>query len=190
MKKMVSIISCIILSTAVSSVSAANLSIMIDHEPVSFEDSAAYIDLNNNVMIPIRAVSEYLGYNVGWLEKTNSVTISGNDIDIKFYVNSAICDVNGTDVQLKTPVVNNNGRTYLEYYDLISMLDNRYIAQYTKEDGIINIFQGNEFTATPNGIIDWRGNIVEYEELKEQGYPDAFIESLEAEVEALQSNEY
>lgn len=189
MTKRILTISCVILSMLASSISAANLSIMIDHEPVSFEDSDAYIDLNNNVMIPIRAISEYLGYNVCWLEETNLVTISGSDTEIKLYVNSNICTKNGTDIQLKIPVINNNGRTYLEYYDLVSMLDSRYIAQYTQEDGIINIFQGNEFTATPNGVIDWRGNIVEYEELKEQGYPDAYIESLKEEVETLRVNE-
>ncbi|MCE5169476.1 N-acetylmuramoyl-L-alanine amidase family protein [Paenibacillus profundus] len=61
---------------------------------------------NNSVMIPIRVVSEELGYKVGWNGKAKTVTIYNDSKRLNLTVNQKTAKVNDKEVQLDvTPIV-------------------------------------------------------------------------------------
>jgi len=51
--------------------------------------------INNQTFVPIRAVAESLGAQVGWDGATGTVTIRQGDVDIRFQVGSNVAFVNG-----------------------------------------------------------------------------------------------
>jgi uncharacterized protein YbbC (DUF1343 family) len=87
---------------------------------ISF-DSPPYIDKNNRVIVPVRAIVEALGAEAGWDSKARTVTVRGGGNDVVFKIDSRYVVVNGqTKTMDTTPVIKNN-RT---------MLPARYVAEY------------------------------------------------------------
>lgn len=82
---------------------------------------------NESVMIPLRAVSQKLGYDVGWNEKTGEITVEdsvqkavlkNNSKDVKFKGKLEIIDLN-RNVILDEKAEINSGCTYvsLEFFE-------------------------------------------------------------------------
>ncbi|MBN3527551.1 N-acetylmuramoyl-L-alanine amidase family protein [Paenibacillus apiarius] len=64
---------------------------------------------NNSVMIPIRVVSEELGYKVNWNGKAQTVTINNDSKRLNLTVNQKTAKVNDKEVQLDVaPIVKQN----------------------------------------------------------------------------------
>ena len=165
-----------------------NLNVKIDFEQISFENGQAYVDDIGNVMLPIRGISEYMGYTVAWNDEDKSIIINKDETNIIISTNDTVCSVNGSAFNIDVPVANIDGRTYMEYVDLISLMDG-YMAQYVPEEGVVNVFQGDEYTVTAEGVLNWRGDILSFEELEHRGLPEQYIESWKAEMEELQNNQ-
>ena len=65
-------------------------------------DPDPYIDGQNRLMIPLRAVSEGLGAQVLWEEQTRRITIKRNEITLFFTVDSPVVLVNGVEHKMDT----------------------------------------------------------------------------------------
>ncbi|MDR2940180.1 MAG: copper amine oxidase N-terminal domain-containing protein [Clostridiales bacterium] len=68
---------------------------------------------NERTMLPIRFIAENLGCNVGWDDKTRTVTVSDGDINISLQIGSNQATVNGESVYLDAPPIITNNRTML-----------------------------------------------------------------------------
>lgn len=79
-------------------------------EDVIIDAPSAYISEAGNVMVPVRAISEALGYEVSWNNDEKSVQL-GNDISFK--VNEINYSAAGAVVALEEASVLNNGRTFV-----------------------------------------------------------------------------
>ena len=81
---------------------------------VSTMDVAPFIDKNSSrTLVPVRFVSEALGFNVAYSEKTKEVTIKNNKTVIVIKIGSKIATVNGKSVTLDVAPVIQNGRTFV-----------------------------------------------------------------------------
>ncbi|MBQ7792471.1 MAG: peptidylprolyl isomerase [Clostridia bacterium] len=61
---------------------------------------AAPFILNDRTMIPVRAVSESFGAQVGWTAETRTVSIASEGKDISLVIDNPVAKVNGEDVAL------------------------------------------------------------------------------------------
>lgn len=68
---------------------------------------------NNRTLVPVRVISENLGYEVKWNEKTESVSINGNNKNIVMTINSSTSFVNNKKFTLDTPAKIINNRTFV-----------------------------------------------------------------------------
>lgn len=62
---------------------ATDIKIVLDGSQLSLPSGVKAENINSKVMIPIRVVSEKLGYSVGWEQKTKTVTIKQDQTVIK-----------------------------------------------------------------------------------------------------------
>jgi uncharacterized protein YbbC (DUF1343 family) len=84
------------------------LSIYVNNVPIFF-DSAPYIDGNNRTMVPLRAIGESLGAEVGWDEATRLVTLVKGELRLELIIGDSIAKVNGVGKAMDTvPVIKNN----------------------------------------------------------------------------------
>lgn len=83
----------------------------------AFGEIAPYINEDNRVLIPVRFVAEYLGFDVGWDESTRTVTISGEtpqglDQEIKLVIGERSVERRKEgNIQMDTVPIIENGRT-------------------------------------------------------------------------------
>lgn len=63
---------------------------------IAFEDASPFIDENGRTQIPVRALSEALGYNVSWDADTQTVSIFEREMIIKLTIGKNDATVNGT----------------------------------------------------------------------------------------------
>ncbi|HBV99529.1 MAG: hypothetical protein JL50_13495 [Peptococcaceae bacterium BICA1-7] len=94
--------------------------VLVDRIPVKF-DSAPYIDANSRLMVPLRAISEALGADVRWDEKSRTVTISRSGRTAVFRIDSVYATINGQHKTMDTCPVIRKERT---------MVPVRYVGEY------------------------------------------------------------
>ncbi|NWL87227.1 MULTISPECIES: N-acetylmuramoyl-L-alanine amidase family protein [unclassified Paenibacillus] len=75
-------------------------SIVLDGKTLNLPANGQVQNLKGNVMIPIRVVSEELGFDVNWEKKTRTVTIQQLDTVLKLVVDQSTAIVNGDSVSL------------------------------------------------------------------------------------------
>jgi uncharacterized protein YbbC (DUF1343 family) len=97
-----------------------DITVMVGGRPVLF-DSTPYIDRNNRLMVPLRAIAEALGATVDWNAQARIITITGPGKRILFTINSTSATVNGEQRNMDTVPVIKNGRT---------MVPVRYVGEY------------------------------------------------------------
>lgn len=115
-----------------------------------FEENADYltdypcaVNDNGRVLVPIRLIADYLGFNIEWDASTRTITISDNTTNIKLTVDSNIAYLNGNPVILDTnaKVINNStyvplrfvGESfgyYVNYSEYITDLPTAYIVPF------------------------------------------------------------
>ena len=79
---------------------SSGTSIVLDGKALTLPANGQVQNLKGNVMIPIRVVSEELGFDVNWEKKTRTVTIQQPDTVLKLVVDQSTALVNGASVSL------------------------------------------------------------------------------------------
>ncbi|WDH81179.1 N-acetylmuramoyl-L-alanine amidase family protein [Paenibacillus urinalis] len=90
---------------------ATDIKIVLDGSQLSLPSGVKAENINSKVMIPIRVVSEKLGYSVGWEQKTKTVTIKQDQTVIKMVAGKKTATVNGSTVNLDAAPIIKNGTT-------------------------------------------------------------------------------
>lgn len=96
------------------------IAVYIGLQEVAF-DAQPYIDKNNRVMVPFRAIAEALGATVSWNAASKSVDIYGRGVGIKFTVGHKQVSVDGVGKTIDTVPVIKDGRV---------MLPIRYVGEF------------------------------------------------------------
>lgn len=96
------------------------ITVLVGGNMVTF-DSAPYIDENNRLMVPLRAIVEALGADVHWNPAASSITILKEDTTLFFKINELSVVVNGKTKKMDTSPVIRNDRT---------MIPVRYVGEY------------------------------------------------------------
>ncbi|HEY2492611.1 MAG TPA: N-acetylmuramoyl-L-alanine amidase family protein [Paenibacillus sp.] len=78
----------------------ANSNIFLDGKELTLTTNAKIENVKGNIMIPIRVVTENLGFQVGWEKKTRTVTIQNDSKTVKLVVDSRTATVDGNEVTL------------------------------------------------------------------------------------------
>ena len=113
MKKFRSILFSLVLMIFVTSNVFAGRSPLIEYNgKIVKSDVAPYIQ-NERTMVPIRFISETLGYEVKWDNDKREVEVLGKDTDIKLYIDSKNAKVNDKDVKLDAPASIKKDRTFV-----------------------------------------------------------------------------
>jgi len=86
--------------------------VTLDGKKINFPDEVPFIDSNNRTLVPVRFVSEALGYKVDRDAKNMKVTIQGSKT-IVLTINSKNALVNGQTVKMDTQAILKNGRTFV-----------------------------------------------------------------------------
>lgn len=95
----------------ITSYANKDIKLFINGEDIK-SDVAPFIE-NNRTLVPVRVISENLGYDVGWDAKNQTVSISGNDKKIIMPVNSTKVTVNNKKKNLDVPAKVSKNRTFV-----------------------------------------------------------------------------
>lgn len=121
------------------------MAVTVEGQNINF-DVKPYIDSQNRTIVPIRFIGEGLGYGFAWNEESKEVTVTGNNVVIKLWMNKKEAQVNGKKVTLDTTAVLQQGR---------AMVPLRFIAEnmgaavdYNKNSNTVNIARQNSGTTT------------------------------------------
>lgn len=90
---------------------AADTKIILDGNEIVQPSDAKADNINGKVMVPIRTVSESLGYSVDWKQQSQTVTISKDNTAMQMIVGQKTATVNGSNVDLDAPPLVKNGTT-------------------------------------------------------------------------------
>ena len=113
MKKFRSILFSLVLMIFVTSNVFAGRSPLIEYNgKIVKSDVAPYIQ-NERTMVPIRFISETLGYKVTWDNDKREVGVKGKDTEILLKVDSKNALVNGKEVKLDSPASIKKDRTFV-----------------------------------------------------------------------------
>lgn len=113
MKKFRSILFFLVLMIFVTSNVFAGRSPLIEYNgKIVKSDVAPYIQ-NERTMVPIRFISETLGYKVTWDNDKREVGVKGKDTEILLKVDSKNALVNGKEVKLDSPASIKKDRTFV-----------------------------------------------------------------------------
>lgn len=113
MKKFRSILFSLVLMIFVTSNVFAGRSPLIEYNgKIVKSDVAPYIQ-NERTMVPIRFISETLGYKVTWDNDKREVGVKGKDTEILLKVDSKNALVNGKEVKLDSPASIKKERTFV-----------------------------------------------------------------------------
>lgn len=113
MKKFRSILFSLVLMIFVTSNVFAGRSPLIEYNgKIIKSDVNPYIQ-NERTMVPIRFISETLGYKVTWDNDKREVGISGKDTEISLKIDSTKAKVNGKELKLDAPASIKTERTFV-----------------------------------------------------------------------------
>ncbi|GAB6930032.1 hypothetical protein JCM10914A_40150 [Paenibacillus sp. JCM 10914] len=88
---------------------SSGAAIYLDGEQLSLASDVQVANIKGNVMIPIRVVSENLGFDVKWDKANLSVTVKNSEKLVRMVVNSLQAELNGEAVELNlAPVLKSN----------------------------------------------------------------------------------
>lgn len=79
----------------VGEASSGDAKIFLDGEQLNLASGVKVANVNNNIMIPIRVVSENLGFKVKWDKASQSVTVKNSDTTVKMVIGSKSAEIDG-----------------------------------------------------------------------------------------------
>jgi hypothetical protein len=88
------------------------ITVYLNGSPLSFPDAQPQIN-SNRTYVPIRQTAEYLGLNIDWNSKTETLTFTRDGMTIAHTMRSSIVYVNGEAKTFDTPSINKNNRTLM-----------------------------------------------------------------------------
>lgn len=95
--------------------------IKVDGKRVSFPDEQPYIE-DGTTLVPIRFISEALGYKVDWEQSTETVIMTSGETVIRLPIGSTTVTVNGAPQEVSKAAIVRNDRTFVPL---------RYISEVT-----------------------------------------------------------
>ncbi|MCF6465939.1 peptidoglycan-binding protein [Clostridium sp. Cult2] len=102
--------------------SQPNLSVLLDDAAISLENEV-YINEKEQIMWPLREITEQLGYQVDWNGNDRSITLSKESQAIKLKIGESKVDVNGEIVELISTPVLNESKTFIPVEFFSNALD-------------------------------------------------------------------
>lgn len=90
-----------------------NVKVAIDGTLIKFPDAQPYINQAGKTMVPVRFISENLGYNVSWDGVKRMVTIDNGEKKIELTVGAHQAIIEGKAVYLDAPVTLSGNRTFV-----------------------------------------------------------------------------
>ncbi|KOP68875.1 N-acetylmuramoyl-L-alanine amidase [Bacillus sp. FJAT-18019] len=95
----------------VADASSYNAKIYLDGQQINLSSGVKVENNNGTVMVPIRVISENLGFNVGWNKATKTVTVQDGSQNVTMVVGNRLADINGQSVQMTNAPVLRGGTT-------------------------------------------------------------------------------
>lgn len=116
----------------------------------------AMTTINNSVMIPIRVVSEELGYKVDWNQKTRTVMINDSSTSITLVVDQNTATVNGEEKNLLTPVTVINQTTFVPLRFVGESM--RLVVDWDDQSNSVYLYSSNDGSTTTPSVPGTGGN--------------------------------
>lgn len=121
----------LVVSIALSSILIGNVSAKTNTNDIKIEidgknvisDVAPFIN-NERTLVPIRVISENLGYNVNWDNNSRKVTVKNNDKTIELFIGKKNVSVNGVDNSIDVAPMIKNERTFVPLRFISESFDN------------------------------------------------------------------
>ena len=112
----------------------------------------AYVTMPaNRTMVPVRLVSEVLGYDVKWDNNTKTATISNGTDTVEVVLNKSTTKINGKSYSLDTPATSINDRIYVPLRFVGELLD--CTVEYKNK--AVYITTGGTVTTPETPSTDW-----------------------------------
>lgn len=105
--------------------------------------------VNGRMLVPFRAIVEALGGEVGWDEKTSTVTVKKGATTILLQIESAAATVNGVEKKLEVPAKLVNDRTLVPVRFISEALGAEVIWDYLSNTAVVWQEESKAPTATP-----------------------------------------
>lgn len=140
----------------------------------------AYPNGEYKTMVPLRVISELLGYDVQWNQSSRSVSINGGKPEVKpepSTTNVAPATPARTGVEI-TSIEKVNGSTKNEQVKLKANGEIKYTSKFDVENNSLYIEISNAYfniSGKSEGILEPKGNLVQYLEYKSNGNNTAKI---------------
>jgi peptidoglycan DL-endopeptidase LytE len=119
------------------------VSIFVDDKQVQFPDAAPFIDPNDRTQVPVRFVSQELGYQVNWnMEGSNvHVTLKNGSDTIDLHTNDDVVYRNGQAVQMDTKPMLYANRTYVPLRFVAEALNSK--VEWDGANHMVHVYQGD-----------------------------------------------
>lgn len=132
-------------------------------------DVAPFID-NDRTLVPIRVISENLGYSVNWDNQTRKVTVKNNDKSIELTIGKKEVNINGTNNSIDVAPMIKNERTFVPLRFISESFDND--VNWDNNTRTVRINKKENITSNisnkTNSIIDDTNNIPQNSNSKKQ----------------------
>jgi 3D (Asp-Asp-Asp) domain-containing protein len=95
-----------------------NIKVQINDELVHFPDAQPFVNANNRLMVPIRIITDKLGYSLDWKKTSNNqfqVTVTNKDKSISITTGETTATVNGSKADLDSPALFQEGRVFVPF---------------------------------------------------------------------------
>lgn len=151
-------LSLILIGNVSAAESTKDIKIEIDGKNV-VSDVAPFID-NDRTLVPIRVISENLGYSVNWDNQTRKVTVKNNDKLIELTIGKKDVKIDGTNSSSDVAPTIKNERTFVPIRFISESFDNdvkwdnntRTVRINKKETKVASIFDGNDINSAYTSI--------------------------------------
>lgn len=124
-------------------------------------DVAPFID-NDRTLVPIRVISENLGYSVNWDNQTRKVTVKNNDKSIELTIGRKDVNVNGNKSSIDVAPMIKNERTFVPLRFISESFDNdvnwdnntRTVRINKRDKKLASLFNGNSTSSTYTSVTN------------------------------------
>lgn len=138
--------------------SSYSAKIYLDGNELNLSSDVKVENISGTVMVPIRVISENLGYAVKWSKATQTVTVNDSEITVEMVIGSKYAKINGQSTEMNKAPLLRGGTTMVpirfisEQMGLNVKWDNKEKAVYLITPPTSNPNPGDDGLATINGI--------------------------------------